>query len=189
MCPTHVLWRHNRELCTGRDVIPCFTGEGTSELWVAGTGEFEPELRRLAGQAPRIRFLGQQSADRLRHLCRNAVAVVMPSVCYEVFPMVVLEAFREETPIIARALGPFPEIIARSQGGLLFHTNAELAAALDSLVRDRPRRDAMGLAGARAFKEHWHESVAMENYLRVIRDIAQRRGLSIGGRPLHDSPN
>lgn len=160
-----------------QDVIPRFTGEDVSELWIAGSGDYEPELRRLAGDAKRIRFLGQQNADELRHLYRNAIAVVVPSVCYEVFPMVVLEAFREGTPIIARELGPFPEIVARSRGGLLFKTEAELAAALASLAGDRPRRDALGEAGARAFKEYWHESIAMDSYLGVIREIADRRGL------------
>ena len=124
-----------------------------------------------------IRFLGHQNADELRHLYRNAVAVVVPSVCYEVFPMVVLEAFRQGTPIIARELGPFPEIVVRSQGGLLFKTDAELGAALASLAGDRSHRDALGQAGARAFKEYWHESIAMDSYLGVIREIADRRGL------------
>jgi glycosyltransferase involved in cell wall biosynthesis len=165
-----------------QDVIPYFTGAGASELWIAGTGDFEPELRRLAGAARRIRFLGHQSADRLRELYRGAIAAVMPSVCYEVFPMVVLEAFREETPIIARALGPFPEIVARSQGGLLFTSESELRSALDALATDRPRRDAMGRAGARAFNEHWHESVAMDRYLELISEIAQRRGITLPQR-------
>jgi glycosyltransferase involved in cell wall biosynthesis len=160
-----------------QDVLPHFSGEGAPELWIAGTGDFEPELRRLAGRGSRIRFLGQQSADQLRHLYHNAIAVVLPSVCYEVFPMVVLEAFQEGTPIIARDLGPFPEIVARSQGGLLFKTDQELAAALTALAEDRPRRDALGQAGTRAFKEFWHESNAMDGYFAVIREIAERRGL------------
>jgi glycosyltransferase involved in cell wall biosynthesis len=160
-----------------QDVIPCFFGEGPTELWIAGSGNYESALRQLAGNAKRIRFLGQQTADDLRHLYRRALAVVIPSVCYEVFPMVVLEAFREGTPIIARELGPFPEIIARSRGGLLFKTDAELAAALASLAENRPLRDALGEAGSRAFKDHWRESVAMNSYLGVIRDVAARRGL------------
>jgi len=56
-------------------------------------------------------------------LYREALAVVMPSICFEVFPMVILEAFREGTPILARRLGPLPEIIADSQAGLLFETH------------------------------------------------------------------
>jgi glycosyltransferase involved in cell wall biosynthesis len=163
-----------------QDVIPHFTGKGRSELWIAGTGDFTPELVRLAGTSRRIKFLGQLGPDRLLELYRNAIGLIVPSVCYEVFPMVVLEAFRESTPIIARAIGPFPEIVSRSQGGLLFTTTEELSTCLNTLEQDRLHRDTLGRNGAKAFAEHWRESVAMDRYLGLIQDIAQRRGLSLG---------
>ncbi len=165
-----------------QDVIPSFLGEGVSELWIAGTGDFEAELRRIAGGAARVKFLGHLSPDRLTELYRQAVAAVIPSVCYEVFPMVVLEAFREATPIIGRALGPFPEIIEKSQGGLLFESRAELEDALNLLATNPARRDEFGRAGFRAFREYWEESVAIDKYLGIIREIASRRGLQLGGR-------
>ncbi len=161
-----------------QDLIPRFRGDGSAELWIAGRGAYEPELQRLAAGSTRVRFLGQQTAEQLRVLYRGAVAVVVPSVCYEVFPMVVLEAFREGTPIIARALGPLPEIVTRSGGGLLFTSNEELDAALATMAQDPGRRDQLGKAGARAFNDHWCESVAMESYFGVIRGVAQRRGLT-----------
>ena len=266
VCPTHVLWRHNRELCTGReclrcvvryrrppqlwrstsllrrqsrqvdefltlsdfcagkhaefgfersltvippflpegesavpprsetapyflfvgrlelikglqDVIPLFAGGGGAELWIAGSGVYEPELRRLAGDSRRVRFLGQQDPEALRALYRGAIAMVVPSVCYEVFPMVVLEAFREGTPIVARQLGPFPEIIERSGGGLLFSTVEELGSALHALAADPVLRERLGRSGARAFATYWDEPVALRRYFEVIRDIARRRNL------------
>ena len=270
VCPTHVLWRHNREVCTGReclrcvlhyrrppqlwrsgsllerqsahvdefltlsdfaarkhaefgfsrphtviptflpdeaaptgaapeptaapyflfvgrlsrikglqDLIPCFTGEGTTELWIAGSGEYEPELRALAGNGPRIRFLGQLPPEALRPLYRNALAAVVPSACYEVFPMVVLEAFREGTPIVARALGPFPEIIAASQGGILFETQDALERALAALTDDPALRARLGAAGLAAFTSRWSESVALERYFDVITAVAERRGIDL----------
>jgi glycosyltransferase involved in cell wall biosynthesis len=270
VCPTHVLWRHNREVCTGReclrcvlhyrrppqlwrsgslleresahvdefltlshfaaskhaefgfsrpltvipaflpddegtsreaqeppvvpyflfvgrlsqikglqDLIPFFTGEGTAELWVAGSGEYEPELRALAEDGPRIRFLGQLSPDALRPLYQHALAVVVPSACYEVFPMVVLEAFREGTPIIARALGPFPEIVAASQGGMLFQTQDELGSALVALTDDPELRTRLGAAGRAAFESRWSEAVALGSYFDVIEGVAKRRGIDL----------
>lgn len=177
-----------------QDVIPQFTGEGRAELWIAGTGDFAPELKRLAGESRRIKFLGQRPGDELAALYRNAIALVVPSVCFEVFPMVVLEAFKEKTPVIARGIGPFPEIVARSEGGLLFQTADELAACLRALEQDPARRDTLGENGLRAFTAHWAESVAMARYMGVIDDIAARRGLTLGAagaagavRPVQDS--
>jgi glycosyltransferase involved in cell wall biosynthesis len=45
------------------------------------------------------------------------VAVVVPSVGYEVFPTVVLEAFAQGTPVIGHRLGPIPEMLD-GRGGL-----------------------------------------------------------------------
>jgi len=132
-------------------------------------------LRQLAHGRPGVRFLGQQTAQQLRGLYRHARAVVTPSICYEVFPMVVLEAFREGTPIIARNLGPYPEIVAQSQGGLLFETQNELKRAMDRLAIDDQFRNNLGEAGRQAFRNNWSETVVLNRYLDLIDEIARRR--------------
>ena len=176
--PPYFLFVGRLELIKGlQDVIPLFAGDGETEIWIAGSGSYESRLRQLAGSGRRVRFLGQQPPDRLRQLYRDAIALVVPSVSYEVFPTVVLEAFREGTPIVARRLGPFPEIVERSGGGLLFTTPDDLRRSLSSLAADRRLRDNLGDAAERAFKALWSEPVAMERYLDVIRDIARRRHL------------
>lgn len=176
--PPYFLFVGRLEAIKGlQDVIPLFTGDGATEIWIAGSGSYESRLRQLAGAGRRVRFLGQQPADHLRQLYRDAIAVVVPSVAYEVFPTVVLEAFRESTPIVARRLGPFPEIVERSGGGLLFSTPDELHGSLSSLAADRRLRDNLGQAAGRAFKALWSEPVAIERYLDVIRDVARRRRL------------
>jgi len=159
-----------------QDAIPLFRGEGLADLLIAGTGAYEAELRALADDSPRVRFLGQQPAEKLRSLYRNAVAAVMPSICYEVFPMVVLEAFREATPIIARRLGPFPDIIDDSGGGFLFDTTEELKAAIELLASDARLRNRLGEAAGRSFEARWSEDVAMGEYFRLIQSLAERNG-------------
>ena len=144
-----------------QDVIPCFEGTQGPELWVVGEGSYEAELRRLAESSSRVRFLGVRTQERLRDLYANAIAVVTPSICYEVFPMVVLEAFREATPIVARKLGPYPEIVEQSGGGMLFESVAELRDALNRLASDGELRDQYGNAGLKAFQAFWHEEPAL----------------------------
>ena len=176
--PPYLLFVGRLEAIKGlQDIIPRFVGAQGPELWIAGSGDYEPELRALAGGMPRVRFLGFQSEDQLRLLYRDALAVVIPSVCYEVFPLVVLEAFREGTPIIARDFGPFPEIVRVSEAGLLFNTPEQFDAAVLALSTDASRRAAMGRAAAAAFAHNWSEDVAMERYFGVIREVAKRRGI------------
>ena len=110
-----------------QEVIPLFDEDSPADLHIAGTGNYEPELRRLAAGRKTIQFLGQQSQSELRRRYRQARAVIASSICYEVFPMILLEAFREGTPVIARRLGPYPEIIEQSAGGLMFRDARELA--------------------------------------------------------------
>jgi glycosyltransferase involved in cell wall biosynthesis len=175
--PPYFLFVGRLEAIKGvQDTIPWFRDAGTSELWIAGAGGYEPELRRLAGGAPRIRFLGRQEPDALARLYRGAIALVVPSICYEVFPMVVLEAFREGTPIIARNLGPLPEIVAASDGGLLFDDAAGLGRALARLENDRALRAGLSAAAAAAFAARWSESVALRSYLELVARLAERRG-------------
>lgn len=160
------------------DVIPLFDASLPAELWIAGSGAHEAELRKLATGRPSVRFLGQKSPEELVSLYRNARALIAPSRCYEVFPLVVLEAFREKTPIIGRALGPFPEIVEQTGGGFLFETQAQLRSALERLANDRALRDEMGTRGERAFVQRWSETAALQRYFELITRIAERRGLT-----------
>ncbi len=159
-----------------QDVIPLFTEEGPAELWIAGDGAYEPELRKLAAGRHCVRFLGRLAEPALRWLYRRARAVLAASICYEVFPMVLLEAFREATPVIARRLGPYPEIVEQSQGGVLFDSPAELAQAIARLASNAALRNQMGLAAQHAFRSFWSEGAVLGRYLALIEEIARRRG-------------
>jgi glycosyltransferase involved in cell wall biosynthesis len=162
-----------------QDVIPRFAGGEGAELWVVGTGDYEAELRALATGHPRVRFLGLRSPEQLRSLYKDALAVIVPSVCYETFGIILLEAFREETPVIARRLGPFTEIVQTSGGGLLFENEAELGEAIERLGGDATLREKLGRAGHLALRERWTESVVLEQYFDLITRVAERKNPSL----------
>jgi glycosyltransferase involved in cell wall biosynthesis len=160
-----------------QDLIPLFDVGLPAELWIAGSGAYEGALRSLAAGRPSVRFLGRRTPRELRSLYRNAVALVAPSLCYEVFPMVVLEAFREGTPVVARRLGAYPEILEQAGAGLLFESSASLRDALRALLAEPALRARLGAAGAAAFRARWSESVFLSRYFALIHEIAERRGL------------
>jgi glycosyltransferase involved in cell wall biosynthesis len=158
-----------------QEVIPLFNGDLGDELWIVGAGDYETELRALAAGRPRVRFLGARSPEQLRSLYAQALAVVVPSVCYETFGIILLEAFREGTPVVARRLGPFTEIVEGSGGGLLFETEDELKHALAVLASDPSLRRELGATGHRALLAHWTESVVLKKYFEVIRRVAEKK--------------
>jgi glycosyltransferase involved in cell wall biosynthesis len=91
--------------------------------------------------------------------------------------MVVLESFREGTPVIARRLGPFPEILEQSEGGVLFETAEQLRTGIASML-DPEARDRMGANALSAFRSRWSERTAIDGYLGMIGQLAHERGRS-----------
>ncbi len=94
-------------------LIPLFQRYQKAQLWIAGTGSEEPSLRKLTRGSAHIRFLGQQYGQHLQKLYREAVAVIYPSINFQTglpqtnsgqgAPLVIMEAFSQETPVSSRA--------------------------------------------------------------------------------------
>jgi glycosyltransferase involved in cell wall biosynthesis len=157
------------------DVIPIFEKYDEADLVVVGDGEYERKLRKLAAGNPRVQFIGRVPVEKLGPYYRHATAVLVPSVCYETFGITLIEAFSYQTPVIARRLGPFPEIVQQSGGGELFETPEDLLAAMRALQRSPERRRQMGLAGYEAYRTRWSESVVIPEYLEIVGRAAERR--------------
>jgi glycosyltransferase involved in cell wall biosynthesis len=110
----------------------------------------------------------------LRALYRNAVAVIVPSLTYELFPLVVLEAFREATPVIARDHGSLSEAVQDSGGGLLYRDDRELMAHAGRLMAEPALRDALGARGRAAVAGRWSADAHLSRYLELIDRVRGR---------------
>jgi glycosyltransferase involved in cell wall biosynthesis len=159
-----------------QELIPLFAEYRRADLLIAGEGEYGSELRALAAGMERVHFLGHVPPEELARYYRHAVALIVPSLGFETFGLVLLEAFREATPVIARRVGPFPEIVEASGGGELFSTREELLAAMRRLQGDADHRRRLGTAGQRAFRERWSEAVVVPRYLDIIASAGERKG-------------
>jgi len=157
-------------------VLPVFRNYPQADLLVAGTGSYEPELRQQAAGMSNVVFLGPLQQGRLEAFYRHAIAVVVPSIGYEVFGITILEAYRQRTPVIAHALGGLQEVVEESQGGgFLYRTPEELLAAMERLRNDPARRREMGDRGYQKFAEQWSEDAHLEDYFRVLEATARRK--------------
>lgn len=153
------------------------------DLRIAGSGRYEAALRDHARGLDNVIFEGRLAADRLAALFRGARAVVVPSLVYETFGYVVLEAFAEGTPVVVRDLGALPELVAESGGGLVFDSTDGLVAALDRVVSDPALRRRLGAAGRVARDELWSEATHLERYLDLIESFRRTRRGGGGDRP------
>ena len=158
------------------DVIPVFRDFPEADLLVAGDGVYGETLRAAAAGMPNVHFLGRVAPDTLRRYYDHAVGLIVPSVCFETFGIILIEAFRQRTPVIARRIGPFPEIVETSGGGELFGTREELVAAMRRMQGDPAHREKLARAGYEAFLARWSERAVIPRYLEVVAGAARRKG-------------
>jgi glycosyltransferase involved in cell wall biosynthesis len=156
-------------------LIEAFRAHGAADLLIAGAGSEAAALRALAAGCANVRFLGQVPREELAGLFAGAVAVLIPSLGYEVFPLVMLEAFAAGTPVVARDRGSLAEIVAASRGGLLFGDAAELRSCLARLQGDASLRQRLGLAGQQAWRSRWTLDAHLQSYLALIAELRSRR--------------
>lgn len=163
-----------------QDVIRAFASFRGADLRIAGRGAFEPELRAMARGALHVQFLGRQDRDELRDLYRAAAAVIVPSLCYETFGLVALEALAVGTPVVVRDRGALPEIVEATGGGLVYSDPDGLPPNLTRLLAHPELGRELGERGRRAVQRDFSESTVMERYLGLVREL-----LSGAGRPLN----
>lgn len=161
-------------------LFPAFSGSDGPDLLIAGDGDYAADLRRLAQGLPRVHFLGRQSHDVLEGLYHHAEAALVPSLCYETFGIVIIEAFAAGTPVIARDLGGLSEVVTDSGGGLLFTSDAELRAAIARVGEEPGLRQQLAANGARALRERWSEAPHIDSYMAILERARVRRAR--GGR-------
>jgi len=137
-------------------------------ILIAGDG---PERARIAAAAcPSLRLLGWRGDVPL--LLQAADIAVVPSR-QEALGIVCLEAMAVGTPVVASAVGGIPEAVGTA--GLLVPAEdpTALAEALDQVMGDRERRDAMAAAGRQRIAAHYSGDAWVRAYERLWREVAR----------------
>jgi glycosyltransferase involved in cell wall biosynthesis len=131
-------------------------------LNVIGTGPRLAQYQALArelGISEQVRFLGFVEHDDMPSHYQQADLFVLPSR-RESFGLVLAEAMACGLPAVATTVGAIAEVMEDGLTGLLVppDDSRALCTAVVSLLSDRPRMAAMGLAGARRVRERftWH---------------------------------
>ena len=126
-------------------------------LLLVGGGELENAVREQVaglGLQGRVRFLGVRAdvADILR-----ASDMFVLSSRWEGNPLSVMEAMAAGLPVVSTAVGGVPELVREGVTGLLVPSEdaGALAQAMQALVDDPVRRQAMGAAARRHAVAHF----------------------------------
>jgi glycosyltransferase involved in cell wall biosynthesis len=88
-------------------------------IWIVGDGPLAEQTKAAAAKSS-ILHLGRRTQDEVSELMRDAAFLILPSLCYENFPLVIAEAFEAGLPVIASDLGSPGSLVTPGRTGLLF---------------------------------------------------------------------
>ncbi len=141
-------------------------------LLLVGAGELEDAVREQVaglGLESRVRFLGIRAdvADILR-----ASDVFVLSSRWEGNPMSVMEAMAAGLPVVSTAVGGVPELVQEGVTGRLVPSEdaGALAQAMQALVDDPARRQAMGAAA----RQHAVARFDIRHTVRMYEELYER---------------
>jgi glycosyltransferase involved in cell wall biosynthesis len=97
---------------------------------IIGDGPMLGLVQEAAQTLEHVHYLGVQPRQAVWDAIRQCRALVVPSLCYEGLPTVILEGFASGTPVICSDQKNLNQIIDHTQTGLLFKTGDS-----DDLVR------------------------------------------------------
>jgi glycosyltransferase involved in cell wall biosynthesis len=141
-------------------------------LKVIGDGALRPELEAFARERSLdVEFLGSQPRAKVLERIGRSYLQIIPSECYEGFPMAVLEAYACGTPVLASRIGGLAEVVRDGVTGLFFEAGsfAELARQVNLLGANPQRAALLGVGGRALFQERYTQEHNFQQLMAIYR--------------------
>jgi exopolysaccharide biosynthesis WecB/TagA/CpsF family protein len=124
-----------------------------------------------------VTFLGRLDRDLTLKAIKNSRFLVLPSTCYESFPMVIAEAYACGVPVIAAGHGAMAELVEEGRTGLLFKPgdSRDLAAKLQWAFGNPRALEGMGHAARAKFASQY---AAKSNLAKLLKIYEHARATS-----------
>ena len=145
-------------------------------LLIAGDGPLRRELEAEVAKSNlrRVTFLGRLGASVTRAAMKKAAFLIVPSVWYEGFPMVIAEAFASGVPVLGSRLGSIQEVVAHGRTGIHFTAGdpTDLAEKVDWAWNHPSELRAMGREARLEYESRYaaerNYSLLTEIYSQVL---------------------
>jgi len=136
-------------------------------LTVIGDGPLLCQVRERAMSDTRITVTGWVERSEVSKRLAGCRAVVIPSLCREMFPMAVLEAFASGTPVIASRTPTLGELVVEGETGFLADPGDAdaFAAAMARMLADPGQTSRMGSAARATYETRYTPD---SNYRQLI---------------------
>ena len=137
-------------------------------LTIAGRGSLDEYLKNTECVLSNLKFFGEYNQPERIQLLQKHDLIVVPSLCFENAPMVILEAWEEGIPVLASNFGGISELIEEQKTGWLFNPEnvGILKEKLKKIQKNRAELDQMSKYCLAKVKEF-----DVKNYINKILNI------------------
>lgn len=147
-------------------------------LKIIGEGPERGKLEELCAHhgLDNVRFLGYLQEQNLHREISRAMFAVMPSECYENFPLSVLEAFALGKPVVGARMGGIPELVRDLDTGLTFEAGnvQDLREKLRFLLENPDLVRDMGENARRLVEERYNPESHYAGLVEIYRRAADK---------------
>ena len=152
--------------------------EKSKKLYIIGTG---PEIDNIksfirTNRIDNIELLGHLNKEDAFNIIKNSIAVIVPSIWYEPFGMVIIESFSMGIPVIANEIGSIPYIVKDGVNGILTRPGDKksIQNAINKLINDEIFNIALGNNAYSDFYDYYTDEInykELENiYISLVGD-------------------
>lgn len=164
-------------------------GENAPFLELIGDGKERENLQRSLKNTiteKKVCFTGQLPFDQTQKRLAEASLLILPSLCFEGFPMVIREAFALGVPVVASRIGAIPLIIRDGDSGMMFKPgdSTELLRTMKALWENSRKLSDMAEAARKEFETKYtadkNYEILVEIYEMAIKRRRERSSFEVG---------
>jgi len=155
-------------------------GDQAPVLDLIGEGPEGASLRREVaehGMQKKIIFHGQLAFEDTQKSIARSLLLILPSICFEGFPMVIREAFALGVPVAASRLGSMASLIQDGENGVLFNPGDErdLFQVVSSLWGDHTSLSRMGEIARHTFENQYKAEKNIKTLMSIYEQAINHR--------------
>lgn len=145
--------------------------DGGQTLKIVGAGPMQVQVQQAAAADPRIKFVGPCPPDQVGRHMADASCLIAPSLVFESFGRVVIEAFAHGTPAIVTGHGALAELIEEGKTGWRVTPDDApgLSQAIGRALADRPAAQAMRRRCRAVYEQRYTAQANYEQLTAVYR--------------------
>ncbi len=132
---------------------------------------------KAAGLSGFVEFINDFEADARKEFLNRLQLLSVPVLKGEAFGIYLLEAMASGIPVVQPALGAFPEIIAKSGGGITYPHNSpdELAVALSRLLANQDKVRELSHKGRKSMEDVFNVHFLAKRLIDVYKSIPKAK--------------